>query len=109
MAKRLQQLTFIGLLLGLGILMASCVEGESDIDPVPPTPTVASFIAPKRPSVAPTPTPATRAFPLPASTLEPVAARPSSQSCIDCHTDQELLKATATEVEAVETQSEGEG
>jgi hypothetical protein len=108
MIKYLHKLTFIGLALLLGTLTPGCVESDP-ITPVPPTPTVADPIPPKHPEIAPTPTSVTRQFPLPVPTLVPVAARPSSQNCIDCHTDAETLKATAEVVEKVESKSEGEG
>lgn len=111
MPKHLPKLFFVGLMLLVGSLAAGCVKAGEPITPVPPTPTVAAAIQPKHPEVAPTPTPGTRDFPLPAPTLVPVAAvaRPSSQNCIDCHTDVEKIKLNAEAVEAVETQSEGEG
>ncbi|UCC65550.1 MAG: hypothetical protein JSV36_11100 [Anaerolineae bacterium] len=108
MTKHLHGFIFVGLLLLLASLAAGCAQGDP-IAPVPPTPTVADPITPKRPDIAPTPTPATRHFPLPAPTLIPVAARPSSQNCIACHTDVEALKAMATVVEKTESKSEGEG
>jgi len=108
MTKNLPKLFLIGLVIVLGGLAVGCVE-SNPIVPVPPTPTVADPISPKRPDFAPTPTPATRNFPLPAATLLPIAARPSSQNCVDCHTDVEMLKAVAKEPEVVESLSEGEG
>jgi hypothetical protein len=108
MTQCLHKLIFIGLALFLGSLASGCVESDP-ITPVPPTPTVADPIPPKRPNVAPTPTSATRQFPLPAPTLVPVAVRPSGQNCVDCHTDAQTLKATAEVVEKAESKSEGEG
>jgi len=109
MRKYLQKLLLSGLFLIVGSLAAGCIENEP-IEPVPPTPTTVAAIPPRYPEIAPTPTPGTRDFPLPAPTLLPVAARPSSQNCIDCHTDVERIKLTAElVVEKVESQSEGEG
>jgi len=108
MMQRLHKLIFAGLLLLLGSLAVGCVEDEP-ITPVPPTPTVADPIPPKHPAIAPTPTSIARQFPLPVPTLLPVAARPSSQNCVDCHTDAETLKAMAETVEKAESKSEGEG
>ena len=109
MTKHLPKFLFIGLLLLLGVLVAGCQIERETIASVPPTPTVAAAIQPKYPEAAPTPTPGTRNFPLAAPTLLPAAARPSSQNCIDCHTDLEALKNTAEVVEKAESKSEGEG
>jgi len=108
MLKHLPKLLLMSLLLLLGGLTIGCAEDEP-IEPVPPTPTTAAAIQPQHPEIAPTPTPGTRDFPLPAPTLLPVAARPDGQNCIDCHTDVEKIKLNAEAVEVVETQSEGEG
>jgi hypothetical protein len=108
MAKHLHSFISVGLLLLLGSLTAGCAESDP-ITPVPPTPTVTDPIAPKHPEIAPTPTPATRQFPLLAPPLNPAAARPSSQNCIECHTDVEALRTAAKVVEKVESKSIGEG
>ena len=59
--------------------------------------------------MSPGPTPAALDFPLPAPTNEDVEPV-SDQNCVDCHTDEESLKAVATEEEGgQDTLSEGEG
>jgi hypothetical protein len=55
-------------------------------------------------AVIPPPTPTTPASPTP-----PPAIIAPADSCVDCHSDQEKLIATADEEEVVEGLSEGEG
>jgi hypothetical protein len=66
--------------------------------PLPPTPTDVQV------AVVPPPTPTTEASPTP-----PPAVIAPDDGCVDCHTDQEQLIATADEEEVVEELSEGEG
>lgn len=72
----------------------------SDPSPSPPRATPAPTDTPP-PTAAPTETPAE-----PDPTEEPVIV---DQSCIDCHSDQEILASLATEPEAAEVESTGEG
>jgi hypothetical protein len=55
-------------------------------------------------AIIPPPTPTTPASPTP-----PPAIIAPDDGCVDCHTDQEKLIATADEEEVGETLSEGEG
>jgi hypothetical protein len=95
-------------LLALGFLMTGC-SGVQEISAVEPTPTV--FAQPTDiPPPPPGPTPAAFDFPLPASTQIDEESPASDQSCVDCHTNEEMLKAVAEEeVGDQEALSEGEG
>jgi hypothetical protein len=95
------------LLLVVGLLLTGCSEGPA-IAAVEPTATLYPLPPTDVPSPPPGPTPEALDFPLP----PPTSAAPEpadDQSCISCHTDEETLKALATEDEAAESLSEGEG
>jgi hypothetical protein len=47
-------------------------------------------------------------FPLPAPTKVELGEA-DDQTCVDCHTNEQVLQAMATEEEAPEVESEGEG
>lgn len=78
----------------------SAVEPTATLYPPPPT---------SIPPPPPGPTPAALDFPLPAPNhveeVEPI----DDQTCVNCHTNEEMLKALAEEEEKPEVESEGEG
>jgi hypothetical protein len=89
------------------LLLTGCMEGPA-IAAVKPTATLYPPPPTDIPAPPPGPTPEALDFPLP----PPAPASsdlPDDQSCITCHTDEETLKALATEEEAAESLSEGEG
>jgi len=102
------------LLAGLLMLTAMALTGCADtgdiaaVEPTailyPPTPT-------DIPLPPPRPTPEALDFPLAAPPSEEVKVEPvNDQTCVDCHTDEETLKAVAEqEKDAEESLSEGEG
>jgi PBP1b-binding outer membrane lipoprotein LpoB len=97
----------VGLLILGALALAGCAEPMA-IAAVPPTATVYPPPPTDIPLPPPGPTPAALDFPLPAparEAVEPVG----DQTCVDCHTDEETLRAVATEVEQEESLSEGEG
>ena len=104
-----------GLAVGLGILalvalaLGGCA-GPLAIAAVEPTPTLYPPPPTDIPAPPPGPTPAALDFPLPAPTQPAEESGPDDQSCVDCHTSEDVLKALATEPEdSGESLSEGEG
>lgn len=95
-------------LMALAVLLTGC-SGAEAISAVEPTATVFAPPPTDIPAPPPGPTPAALDFPLPApphNDEEPV----SDQSCVDCHTDEEMLKAVAEDEGGEhEALSEGEG
>jgi len=109
--KRRQRLA--GLLLLMSILLlvpllAGCGEPPA-IAAVAPTPTAYPPPPTDIPPPPPGPTPAALDFPLPAPAhLE--LGQTNEEHCVDCHTDEETLKALAEKAEEnQESLSEGEG
>jgi hypothetical protein len=96
------------LLLLSALALTGCADPAA-IAAVEPTPTAYPPPPTDIPPPAPGPTPAALDFPLPAPT--DVEAEPAhDQGCVDCHTDEETLKAVAeAEGGREETLSEGEG
>jgi hypothetical protein len=95
------------LLLMAALALAGCGDPGA-IAAVEPTPSAFPPPPTDIPAPPPGPTPEALDFPLPAPSAEERIAV-SDQSCIDCHTDEETLKAVATEEEVSEVESEGEG
>ena len=99
----------LGLLLLVAAVALTGCGGPAAIAAVEPTATVYAPPPTDIPAPPPGPTPAALEFPLPAPSsvdLEQV----DDQSCVDCHTDEETLKAVAEKAaEAEESLSEGEG
>jgi PBP1b-binding outer membrane lipoprotein LpoB len=100
-------LAVVGLLLAATLLLSGCAE-PAPITAVQPTATVYAPPPTETPPLPPEPTPAALDFPLAAPSQEPVEMV-SDQSCVDCHTNEETLKAVAKEEVVVEDVSEGEG
>jgi hypothetical protein len=99
----------VALLLAAVLALSSCAEPAS-ISAVEPTP--ARFEPPPTdiPAPPPGPTPAALDFPLPPPGEAEIEAQPDDGACIDCHTNEDILKALAeTENESEENLSEGEG
>jgi len=98
------------LLLGAVLALSGCAEPPA-ISAVEPTPTSFAPEPTDIPAPTPGPTPAALDFPLPPpETVEMEGEAADDQACIDCHTDEEVLKALAEpEGESEETLSEGEG
>ena len=97
----------VGLLFLASLLLTGCVEGPA-IAAVKPTATLYAPPPTDIPAPPPGPTPKALDFPLPPPTPAS-SGLPDDQSCITCHTDEETLKALATEVDKAESLSEGEG
>lgn len=115
----------LGLLVVLALLTVGCA-GEPTVAPTePPEPTEISA-APSTPTEEPTqaPTPTEEPTELPTPTEEPTELPPTATptpteeptpepvddtACVNCHTDEETLKAVAEEPEETEALSEGEG
>jgi hypothetical protein len=99
-------LALLGLLLA-ALALTGCVEMPA-IAAVEPT---ASLYPPPTdvPPPPQKPTPEALEFPLPASVTLEKKEPIDDQTCVDCHTDEETLRAVATEEEEGETLSEGEG
>ena len=89
------------------LLLTGCMEGPA-IAAVEPTATLYPPPPTDVPAPPPAPTPEALDFPLPPPT-HVSSDLPDDQSCITCHTDEEALKALATEEEVAESLSEGEG
>jgi hypothetical protein len=100
----------VTLLLGAALALSGCAEPPA-ISAVQPTPT--SYEPPPTdiPAPPPGPTPAALDFPLAApAEMEVEQPEDDDQACVDCHTDEDILKALAEpEGESEETLSEGEG
>jgi hypothetical protein len=96
-------------LLFLAVLaLTGCAEPAA-IAAIEPTPTLYPPPPTDIPPPPPGPTPVALDFPLPAPTGVD-EERPSDQNCVDCHTDEETLKAVAEKEESSqESLSEGEG
>ena len=97
----------VGLLFLAALALTGCAEPVA-IAAVPPTATVYAPLPTDAPPPPPEPTPAALDFPLAAPEKEAVAPV-DDQTCVDCHTDEETLKAVAKEEEHTESLSEGEG
>jgi hypothetical protein len=98
------------LLLGAVLALSGCAEPPA-ISAVEPTPTTFEPEPTDIPAPPPGPTPAALDFPLPPpATVGMEEEAVDDQACIDCHTDEDILKALAEpEGESEETLSEGEG
>lgn len=124
-ARRKRAAVLLGLLLVLALTVTGC-GGEPTAAPTePPEPTevavATATTAPteppeptKAPTEPPTPTeaptePPPTVAPTEAPTEEPTPAPIDDSACITCHTSAETLQAMATEPEAPEVESEGEG
>lgn len=98
----------VALLFLVALALAGCAEPAA-IAAVVPTATIYAPPPTDIPVPPPGPTPAALEFPLPPpnQVMKEVA---NDQACVDCHTDEETLKAVAEE-EGVseESLSEGEG
>ena len=96
------------LLLAAVVALTGC-GGPAAIAAVEPTATVYGPPPTDIPAPPPGPTPAAIDFPLPApSHVE--QEQENDQGCVDCHTDEETLKAVAETAEVPEESlSEGEG
>lgn len=96
------------LLLLVALALTGCWEPPA-IAAVEPTATLYPPPPTDIPPPPPGPTPEALDFPLLAPTRE--APEPANdQTCVDCHTDEETLKAVAEKEEGgAETLSEGEG
>lgn len=97
----------VGLLFLAALALAGCA-GPMVISAVEPTATVYPVPPTDIPAPPPGPTPVPLDFPLAAAT-HVEAAPVTDQTCVDCHTSEQVLKSMAKEEEGGETLSEGEG
>ena len=109
------------LLLLFTLLLAGC--GEPTAVPTEPSqPTAVAAVVPTTAPTEPPPTPTAEPTPEPTPTEVPTELPPTATpteeptpepiddtGCITCHTSEETLRAMATEEEAPEVESEGEG
>ena len=96
------------LMLLAALSLTGCADPAA-IAAVEPTPTLYPPPPTHVPAPEPGPTPAALSFPLPAPTHVEVESA-NDQTCVQCHTNEEILKAMAKGDEEVEeTLSEGEG
>ena len=98
-----------GLLMLTAMALTGCAA-PANITAVEPTATLYPPTPTDIPLPPPGPTPEALDFPLAAPSrgeemVEPV----NDQTCVDCHTDEETLKAVAEQEETGESLSEGEG
>lgn len=100
-------LAVVGLLFLMALILSGCAEPVA-IAAVPPTATVYAPVPTDIPPPPEQPTPVALDFPLAAPSQEPVEIV-NDQTCVDCHSDEEMLKAVAKEEEVTEELSEGEG
>ena len=102
-------IVLVGLLLLTSVALTGCAN-QVDIAAVEPTATIFPPTPTDIPVPPPGPTPEALDFPLAAPPSEEKPAEPiDDQTCLDCHTDEETLKAVAEEEEVEEELSEGEG
>ena len=97
--------------LGLAALALTGCAGPGEIAVVEPTATIYAPPPTDIPAPPPGPTPKALDFPIAAPTRVEVeeVAQASDETCVECHTNQQVLQAMATEEEAPEVESEGEG
>ena len=104
--------------LVLLLLVAGCGSEPTDVAVAPTEPQATATSAPTEPpaptdTAAPTDTPAPTETPVPtatpAPTDTPTPEAVDDSACVACHTSEEVLQAMATEEEAPEVESEGEG
>ena len=98
-------------ILILAVLALTGCSGPGEIAVVEPTATIYAPPPTDIPAPPPGPTPAALDFPIAAPTraeAEP-EEEASDTTCVDCHTSEQVLQAMATEEEAPEVESEGEG
>lgn len=95
------------LLLLAALALTGCAE-PGVIAAVEPTATAYAPQPTDIPAPPPGPTPVALDFPLPAPTKVELGEA-DDQTCVDCHTNEETLKAVAEKEEVEETLSEGEG
>ena len=101
-------MALVVLLFLAAVALTGCAEPQT-IVAVEPTATLYPPPPTDVPLPPPRPTPAAMDFPLPAPT-QSEAEPESDKNCVGCHTDEETLKALATEeLGGEETLSEGEG
>ena len=99
----------IGLLLLAVMALGGC-GGPGAITALEPTATIYPPPPTDIPAPTPGPTPAAMDFPIAAPTRVQVEqVEVNDQTCVDCHTNEQVLQAMATEEEAPEVESEGEG
>lgn len=95
-------------LLTLAVVALTGCSGPGEITAVEPTATLYPPPPTDIPAPPPGPTPAAMDFPIAAPTRVPVE-QVDDETCVVCHTNQQVLQAMATEEEAPEVESEGEG
>jgi outer membrane biosynthesis protein TonB len=103
------------LIVALLLVLVGCGGEPTEIADQPTEP-VAAPTDTTEPTVAPTEEPEPTDVPTeppptdtPVPTVEPTPEPIDDSACIGCHTSEEALKAMATEEEAPEVESEGEG
>lgn len=95
------------LLIWTAVGLTGC-SGPGEITAVEPTATLYAPPPTDIPAPPPGPTPAVMDFPIAAPTRA-VVEQADDRMCVECHTSQQVLQAMATEEEAPEVESTGEG
>ena len=95
-------------LLILAVVALTGCSGPGEIAAVEPTATLYPPPPTDIPAPPPGPTPAAMDFPISAPARVPVE-QVDDETCVICHTNQQVLQAKATEEEPPEVESEGEG
>lgn len=97
--------------LGVAALALTGCAGPGEIAAVEPTATLYPPPPTDIPAPTPGPTPQALDFPIAAPTSAEVeeVEQADDETCVECHTNQQVLQAMATEEEAPEVESEGEG
>jgi multidrug efflux pump subunit AcrA (membrane-fusion protein) len=119
-ARRKRAAVLLGLLLALALIVTGCGgEPTAAATAAPTEPPEPTEVAAATATTAPTEPPPTEApteaptEPPPTATAtateEPTPEPIDDSACITCHTDEATLQALATEPEAPEVESEGEG
>lgn len=97
----------LGLLLLLILALAGCF-GPEEIEPIPATATSSVPTATAQPAATATPKPQAPHFPMEAPAHVGIE-HPGHETCVECHTDEEMLRASSSDGEQAAPDGEGHG